>query len=92
MKVGAVGDTGAKDIAPVSAKKSESGNMLWWRIASVVLFCGAWEVAGRIPINLAFPSFSATMIAFFDLMADGSMVKAYANTLLTLLIVPASCR
>ena len=88
MKVRAVGDTGAEDVAPVSAKQAEagSGRMLWWRLASVALFCGAWEVAGRIPINLAFPSFSDTMIAFFSLMADGSMVKAYANTLLPLLI------
>jgi len=86
MKVTAVGDTGAQEIAPVSAKKSSAGSMLWWRLASVVLFCGAWEVAGRTPINLAFPSFSATVIAFFDLMADGSMVKAYANTLLPLVI------
>ncbi len=88
MKVRAVGDTGAEDVAPESAKRagSERGRMLWWRIASVALFCGAWEVAGRIPINLAFPSFSDTAIAFFGLMADGSMVKAYANTLLPLLI------
>ena len=88
MKVRAVGDTGAEDIAPVSVNPSESGRgkMLWWRLASVALFCGAWEVAGRVPINLAFPTFSDTAIAFFGLLADGSMIKAYGSTLLPLVI------
>src|SRR5690606_31476408 len=88
MQVKAVGDTGAEVIAPVSSRSAAGAGrrMLWWRLASVVLFCGAWEVAGRVPINLAFPTFSATVVAFFEMMADGSRVKAYAITLLLLVI------
>lgn len=56
-------------------------SMLWWRLASIALFCGAWEVAGQIPINIAFPPFSATMAAFFRMTADGSLPLAYLNTL-----------
>ena len=88
MKVRAIGDTGAEDIVPESAKRSEAGRgtMLWWRLGSVALFCAAWEVAGRVPINLAFPTFLDTVAAFLGLVADGSLVKAYGNTLLPLVI------
>jgi ABC-type nitrate/sulfonate/bicarbonate transport system permease component len=60
--------------------------MLWWRLASIALFCAAWEVAGWVPINLAFPTFSATIAAFFEMVADGSMLKAYLLTLQPLII------
>src|SRR5262245_51635234 len=59
---------------------------LWCRPASIALFCGAWEIAGRVPINLAFPTFSSTVAAFFEMVRDGSMVKAYALTLQPLVI------
>src|SRR5262245_56132586 len=61
-------------------------NILLWRLASIVLVCGAWEIAGRIPINLAFPTFSATIAAFGEMVADGTMLKAYALTLQPLII------
>ena len=59
---------------------------LWWRLASIALFCGAWEIAGRVPINLAFPTFSSTVAAFFEMVRDGTMLKAYALTLQPLII------
>jgi len=89
MQVDAVGEAGAGDNASAIASREESGrrrSMLWWRLASIALFCGLWEVAGRIPINLAFPSFSDTFIAFVSLVADGSLPKAYLNTLQPLVI------
>ncbi|MCL4762618.1 MAG: sodium/proton-translocating pyrophosphatase [Burkholderiales bacterium] len=43
MKVTAVGDTGAQEIAPVSAKKYTAGSLLWWRLAAVVLFAAYIE-------------------------------------------------
>ena len=46
----------------------------------------AWEIGGRIPISPAFPTFSATMIALWDMLMDGSMLKAYPETLKPLMI------
>lgn len=60
--------------------------LLLWRAASIVLFCGAWEVAGRVPINLAFPTFLETVTAFGEMVADGSMLKAYFITLQPLVL------
>jgi ABC-type nitrate/sulfonate/bicarbonate transport system permease component len=56
-------------------------NMTLWRIASVALFCGVWELAGQLQFNYAFPTFSATFLAFFEMVADGSMGPAYLRTL-----------
>ena len=49
MQVRAVGDTGADSVAPESVKQAGSGGgrMLWWRLASVVLFCGALALLPR---------------------------------------------
>lgn len=54
---------------------------LLWKVASFVLFCGLWEIAGRIPISLAFPPFSKVALALLQLLASGELLKAYANTL-----------
>jgi ABC-type nitrate/sulfonate/bicarbonate transport system permease component len=70
---------------PGEAARSRHQN-LWWRLASIALFCGAWEVAGRVPINLAFPTFSSTVAAFGEMVADGTMLKAYGLTLQPLII------
>lgn len=64
----------------------------WWerpilvRILSIVFFACVWEVAGRIPVSFAFPTFSATIAAFFRMMADGSMPLAYVSTLQPLVL------
>ncbi|WP_207460096.1 ABC transporter permease [Azospirillum sp. SYSU D00513] len=68
------------------AAAAMGGGMLLWRLASIALFCGLWEVAGRVPISPAFPSFSATAIAFRDMMADGSLPAAFAVTLQPLVL------
>ncbi len=57
-----------------------------WRALSVALVCGIWEVAGRIPINIAFPGFVETMAALARMAADGSLAKAYLSTLQPLVI------
>jgi NitT/TauT family transport system permease protein len=75
--------------APIAADPEDGRGgrqMLWWRLASILLFCIAWEIAGRVPISLAFPTFSATVAAFVEMVADGSMLKAYVLTLEPLLI------
>ena len=76
--------------AGIAAQSGEAAGgrhqTLWWRLASIALFCGAWEIAGRVPINLAFPTFSSTVVAFFEMVRDGTMLKAYALTLQPLII------
>jgi len=59
---------------------------LIWRLLSICLLFGAWEIAGRIPISIAFPSFLETMAALGQMTVDGRMLNAYAETLKPLLI------
>ncbi|MDX3904706.1 MAG: ABC transporter permease [Pigmentiphaga sp.] len=58
---------------------------LLWKLASFALFFGLWEIAGRIPISLAFPPFSKVVVALVQLLASGELFKAYADTLPPLL-------
>jgi NitT/TauT family transport system permease protein len=51
----------------------------FWRVASLVLFFGAWEIAGRT--NWAFPTFFETAAAMGEMIADGSMGAAYLRTI-----------
>ncbi len=53
----------------------------FYRLVSVVAVFIAWEIAGRIPISVAFPTFSSTMAALYDMTADGSILRAYGQTL-----------
>jgi NitT/TauT family transport system permease protein len=56
------------------------------RGCSVALFLGLWEVAGLIPISIAFPTFSETFAVLLEMVADGRMGKAYSFTLQPLVI------
>jgi ABC-type nitrate/sulfonate/bicarbonate transport system permease component len=78
------GDGIAVPVAPRPERRGD--NIVWWRLASIVIVCAAWEVAGRIPINYAFPSFSDTALALGRLILDGSLPKAYVSTLQPLLL------
>jgi ABC-type nitrate/sulfonate/bicarbonate transport system permease component len=62
-----------------------------WQLASFALFFGLWELAGRWPVSPAFPPFSTTMAALWALLADGSLLKAYAITLQPLAIGIVLC-
>ena len=76
----------------MTSPDSTSRAALWgWRILSFALVFGIWEVAGRIPISLAFPSFSETVAAFGRMIADGSLPRAYFITFEPLLIGLALC-
>jgi NitT/TauT family transport system permease protein len=80
----AAGDGIAVPAAPAAERRGS--HVFWWRLASIALVCGAWEIAGRVPINYAFPPFSETALAFGRLIADGSLPQAYASTLQPLLL------
>lgn len=83
-----VEQSGAASVAlePERASGLWMPGMAIWRLASIALFCGLWEIAGRIPINPAFPPFSETFAAFVQMIADGSLPRAYFITLQPLLL------
>jgi NitT/TauT family transport system permease protein len=59
---------------------------LYIKIFSSFLLFGAWEVAGRIPVSYAFPTFLESTAALLRMIADGTMLEAYAETLKPLLL------
>ena len=63
----------------------------FWQLLSFALFFGVWEFAGRWPISFAFPPFSKTLWALAGMIADGSLLKAYASTLQPLVIGIVLC-
>ena len=56
------------------------------KILSAVILFGAWEIAGRIPVSFAFPTFIESMAALVNLAADGTLLTAYAETLQPLVV------
>lgn len=56
------------------------------KILSAVVLFGAWEIAGRIPVSYAFPTFIESMQALVAMTLDGSIFTAYAETLRPLII------
>ncbi len=80
---------GAKK-APVTAgaalfRFAEERRSFWAMLSLAILF-GAWEIAGLVPISFAFPTFSETVIAFFEMVFDGTMIYAYFLTLQPLVL------
>lgn len=59
---------------------------LFLKLLSAAIVFGAWEIAGRIPVSYAFPTFFETMAALISLTLDGSMFHAYAETLKPLVV------
>ncbi len=58
----------------------------WLKILSAVILFGTWEIAGRIPVSFAFPTFIESMQALFRMIGDGTMLEAYAETLRPLVV------
>jgi NitT/TauT family transport system permease protein len=56
------------------------------KLLSGAIVFGAWEIAGRIPVSYAFPTFLESMQALVQLTLDGTMFKAYAETLKPLVL------
>lgn len=60
---------------------------MWlWRLVSFALAFAVWEILGRAPISLALPPASEVTVAFFQMLFNGEMAAAYANSLPPLLI------
>jgi ABC-type nitrate/sulfonate/bicarbonate transport system permease component len=56
------------------------------RAGSVVLVLALWEWAGTVPVSIAFPKCSETLVAFAQMLADGTFAKAYAETIVPLVV------
>jgi NitT/TauT family transport system permease protein len=50
------------------------------RGASILFVLGLWQWAGSIPVNIAFPTCTATLAAFWEMLVDGTFAEAYAET------------
>ena len=53
---------------------------------SALLVFGSWEIAGRVPVSFAFPTFLESMLALWVLIIDGTLFVAYAETLKPLVL------
>ena len=59
---------------------------LFLKLLSALIVFGAWEIAGRIPVSYAFPTFFESMSALVTLTFDGTIFTAYAETLKPLVV------
>ncbi len=71
---------------PSSSSTFAVSDTLIWRLLSICVLFGSWEIAGRIPISVAFPSFLETMTALGQMTIDGRILAAYAETLKPLVV------
>ena len=53
---------------------------------STFIVFGSWEIAGRVPVSYAFPTFIETIVAFWVLLMDGTMFVAFVETLKPLVV------
>ncbi len=51
------------------------------KLLSAFVVFGIWEIAGRIPVSFAFPTFLESMSALSTMTFDGTLFSAYAETL-----------
>jgi ABC-type nitrate/sulfonate/bicarbonate transport system permease component len=77
---------GAEAASPAAPPVGQNEHIWLWRLASIGLLFLLWEIAGRIPINPAFPAFGETFLALVGMIRDGSIFTAYASTLQPLLL------
>lgn len=75
-----------KPTVPAATPGPGSYRVLCWQLLSIATLFVLWEIGGTIPISIAFPKFSETMVALYQMTADGRMVDAYAETLKPLII------
>lgn len=59
---------------------------LFLKLASAAVLFGAWEIAGRVPVSFAFPTFLDSMSALWAMTVDGTLWEAYGETLQPLVV------
>ena len=50
------------------------------RTASILFVLGLWQWAGAAGVSIAFPTCTETLAALWDMLADGTLASAYAET------------
>ena len=70
-----------------TGRRDRAGRAAGWmgkpwllRTASILFVLGLWEWGGTAPVNIAFPKCSETLVAFGDMLLDGTFAGAYAET------------
>jgi ABC-type nitrate/sulfonate/bicarbonate transport system permease component len=53
----------------------------FWRLLSLGLVFGVWELMGQYGPNMAIPPFSATVKGLFVMIVNGTLARAYFDTL-----------
>lgn len=72
---------------PLSPGKGNRGGYGWlgssyfWRLLSLGLVFAFWELMGQYGPNMAIPPFSATVRGLFLMLVDGTLARAYFDTL-----------
>ena len=61
-------------------------NPLMLRAGSILVVLLLWEWGGTVPVSIAFPKCSETLVAFGEMLADGTFADAYAETALPLIV------
>jgi ABC-type nitrate/sulfonate/bicarbonate transport system permease component len=51
------------------------------RLASIAVVLAAWEIAGRAPVSIAFPTFTDTLAAAIEMIRNGSLIRALGITI-----------
>ena len=72
--------------APGTPRRAPLSRSLLLKLLSAVILFGAWEIAGRIPVSFAFPTFLESMAALFRMAGDGTLLAAYGETLQPLVV------
>lgn len=87
QKVGATGGAadGSSTLTDMIADFATRRKSLWVLVSLATLFT-AWEIAGRVPISFAFPTFLETVSALLEMAFDGTLLPAYAITFQPLVI------
>ena len=50
------------------------------RAASILFVLGLWQWGAYVSVNPAFPTCTATLAAFWEMLVDGTFASAYAET------------
>lgn len=79
-----------QEVTPVSGptvqRRLPIDRSLALTLLSAFLVFTAWEIAGRIPVSYAFPTFIESMQALWRMALDGSLWTAYGETLRPLVV------
>lgn len=81
----------ASDETRFALRLTRKQRSLLLRTLSILFVLLLWEWAGRLPVSPTFPTFTATVVAMVQMMQDGSLFVAYADTLKAMVIGVGLC-